>query len=197
MEDTDMPAVFSGSSGLPDFRLPQTNTTNYNNGRVNFDSPTSAGGFLADPAKGGFGYRTQVDKDAGENLLRGNWSQNTLSKSFFSPENISALQNTIRHGVFKSSGDKKWLIDEQSVDELQIVMRSIYLQYAKNLETNIPKQIQDLNILVIDWCVPHILSELSMYHYYLDDISHLPVPLSHPVTMTSAGTKSMPFRKFM
>jgi len=192
-----MLAIFSGSSGLPDFRLPQSNMTNNNNGRVNFDSKASAGGFLADPAKGGFGYRTQVDKDAAESLLRGNWSQNTLSKSFFSPENISALQNAIRHGVFESSGEKKWLIDDQSVEELQIVMRSIYLQYAKNLETNIPGQINDLNGLVIDWCVPHILSELSMYHYYLKDISHLPVPLSHPVTMTSAGTKSMPFRKFM
>jgi hypothetical protein len=76
-------------------------------------------------------------------------------------------------------------------------MRSLYLQYSKNLEYNIPGQIRDLNKLVIDWCVPRIMSEIGMYQYYLKDISSLPVPLSHPMSQSSAGTKSLPFRKFM
>jgi hypothetical protein len=182
---------------VPDFMLPFTGKTADKNGRVYLNPTDSAGGFLTDPSTGGFGYRTQVEAGAAENLLRGNWSQNLLSKSFFSPENTRLLQNGIRRGVYEKSGDKQWLIDEQSVDELQIVMRSIYLQYAKNLDSNIPGQIEELNSLVLDWCVPKILSEVSMYQYYLEDISKMPIPLSHPVTMTAAGTKSMPFRKFM
>ncbi len=184
------------SSSLPDFRLPNTSQRPGQNGRVALNNLPSAGGFLSNPSQAGFGYRTQVEAGADENLLRGNWGTNTLSKSFFSPENTKALQNGIRRAVFeKSSG--KYNIDEQDANELQIVMRSIYLQYAKNLEDDIPGQIRDLNALVIDWCAPRILTEVSMYEYYLNDISHMPIPLSHPVTMTSAGSKSLPFRQFM
>jgi hypothetical protein len=89
------------------------------------------------------------------------------------------------------------VIDDQSADELQIVMRSLYLQYSKNLDYDMPGQIRNLNNLVIEWCVPRILSEIGMYEYYLNDISKMPIPMSHPVSQSSAGTKSLPFRKFM
>ena len=184
------------SASLPDFRLPNTTYASNQNGRVALKNLPSAGGFLSNPSQAGFGYRTEVEAGADENLLRGNWGTNTLSKVFFSPENTKVLQNGIRKGVYDRSNGK-YLIDEQDVDELQIVMRSIYLQYAKNLECDIPGQIRDLNSLILDWCVPRILSEVSMYEYYLNDISKMPVPLSHPVAMTSAGTKSLPFRQFV
>jgi hypothetical protein len=187
------------SQAPPTFTLPYT-TTNFvagYNGRVNMDARPSAGGFLADPAKGGFGYRTQTDASASQDLMRGNWMDTTLSKAFFGPENTQILQNAIRKTVYDRSGDKRWVIDEQSADELQIVMRSLYLQYAKNLEFDIPGQIKDLNDLVVEWCVPRIMSEIGMYQYYLNDISKLPVPLPQPISLSSAGTKSLPFRKFM
>jgi hypothetical protein len=181
-------------SALPEFRLPPTSRQN---GRIDLTSTSSAGGFLADSNQGGFAYRTQIEEGADESLLRGNWTGTKLSKMFFSPANVKAIQNTIRKGVYDKSGDKKWLIDDQNIEELQIIMRSLFLQYAKNLECDIPGQIKDLNALVVDWCVPRILSEVSMYYYYLQDVSKLPVPLSHPVVMSPAGTKSLPFRNFM
>jgi hypothetical protein len=73
----------------------------------------------------------------------------------------------------------------------------LFLQYAKNLDYDLPGQISDLNDLVIEWCVPRILSEIGMYEYYLKDISQLPIPLQHPISQSSAGSKSLPFRKFM
>lgn len=161
------------------------------------DARPSAGGFLADPAKGGFGYRTETDASAGQDLMRGNWAENTLSKVYFSPENTKIIQNAIRKEVYTRSEDKQWVIDEQSADELQIVMRSLYLQYAKNLEHDIPGQIAELNKLVVEWSVPRIMSEIGMYEYYLKDISKLPTPLPQPMSMSSAGSKSLPFRKFM
>lgn len=181
---------------LPDFRLPNTVYSNKQNGRVSLTDLPSAGGFLQNPDKGGFGYRTQVKNGVAESLLRGNWITNDLADKFFSPENVRSLQSAIKRGVYEKSGNK-WAIDDQDVDELQIVMRSLYLQYAKNLETDIPGQIRELNALVIDWCVPRILTEVSAYNYYLQDISKMPLPLSHPVTMTSAGTRTLPFRKFI
>ena len=107
--------------------------------------------------------------------MRGNWSETRLSKTFFGPENTRNIQNEIKKEVYTRSGDKRWVIDDQSIDELQIVMRSIFLQYAKNQDNDIPGQIKDLNDLIIEWCVPRILSEVGMYQYYLNDINEFDV----------------------
>ena len=128
---------------------------------------------------------------------RGNWSENSLSQAFFSPENTRVLQGQIKRAVYEQSGPKQWVIDDQSADELQIVMRSLFLQYAKNLDHDIPGQVRELNRLVVEWCEPRISSEIGMYEYYLKDISKLPTPLEHPMLLSSAGSKSLPFRKFM
>jgi hypothetical protein len=167
------------------------------NGRVNLESRPSAGGFLENPQMGGFGHRTSVDTNPAQDLMRGNWMETSLSQKFFGPENTKVIQAEIKKEVYTRSGNKRWIIDDQSADELQIVMRSIYLQYAKNQENNIPGQIKDLNDLIIEWCVPRILSEIGMYQYYLNDISKMPVPMAHPASQSSAGSKSLPFRKFM
>jgi hypothetical protein len=167
------------------------------NGRVSLEARPSAGGFLEHPQQAGFAHRTTVDANPAQDLMRGKWLETKLSQTFFSPENMRTIQNSIRKEVYNRSGNKRWNIDDQSVDELQIVMRSIYLQYSKNQDYNIPGQINDLNDLIIEWCVPRILSEIGMYQYYLNDISKMPVPLAHPASQSSAGSKSLPFRKFM
>jgi hypothetical protein len=51
--------------------------------------------------------------------------------------------------------------------------------------------------MIVDWAVPRILSEIDQYNYYLNDISHMPVPLQQPMSMSSAGTKSLPFQPYM
>jgi len=73
----------------------------------------------------------------------------------------------------------------------------MYLQYAKNNPFDVQGQITELNNLVIKWASPRIMSEIEQYNYYLNDISHLPVPLEQPVSMSSAGTRSLPFQKQM
>ena len=89
------------------------------------------------------------------------------------------------------------MIDDQDIDELKMIMRAMYLQYAKNNTFNVEGQINELNKMVIDWAVPRIMSEIEQYNYYLNDISHLPVPLEKPLNMSSAGTKSLPFKPMM
>jgi len=186
------------SSVKSDFELPAT-AYGYKgqNGRVNLADESSAGGFLRDPAAAGFSHRTAVGKDAQKDMLRGNWESNKLSDVYFSTQNIDAVQNAIRSAVYRLSADKQWVIDNQSADELQIVMRGLFYQYAKNLPSNIPGQIAELNQLVVDWCVPKIISEIQHYQYYLTDISHMPVPLQHAQSMSSAGTKTLPLNPFM
>jgi hypothetical protein len=173
------------------------NTESYqSNGRVNLTSPIqSAGGFLANAGtEGAFGYKTAVDTNVAKAVLKGSWEANPVSNAFFSPENIRSIQRQIKATV-KSKGG--YTIDDQSVDELQIIMRSFYLQYAKNLPTNIPGQVAELNKLVVDWSVPAIISEVEMHIHYQKDIDKLPEPLSHPQWMSGAGSRGAAVRSFI
>ena len=70
-------------------------------------------------------------------------------------------------------------------------MRSIYFQYAKNIPYNIKEQIIELNDLVIQDCVPNIMSQVEQHVYYLFDASTHPVPLSLPENVSSSGRKQL------
>lgn len=143
----------------------------------------------------GFGYRTEVASTDSQDAIRGNVVATPLNQAYFSAANVQIIQNKIRKDVYdRSKGD--FLVDPQSVDELQIIMRAMYLQYGKNQPTNISGQIAELNQLVADWCVPKIITECSMHKTYLKDIQNLPVPLAHPIMLSKTGTKSATFDRF-
>jgi len=180
----------------PGLVLPNTNPLPVGgmNGRVNLTAGAGAGGHSEVP---GFSYRTSAQETFDADALRGNWEKTALSATFFSKQNIETLQRAIRKAVYEKSGPKKYNIDDQSVDELSIIMRTMYLQYSQNLPYDIPGQISDLNEKVVNWSVPHILSAVDHYMYYLNDISHMPVPLARSVHLSSAGTKSLPLNPFM
>lgn len=184
------------NSPPPEFTLPYTvNAAAGQNGRVAFASAD----FSDRNAAGlpGFATQTGVERTFQTDMLRGNWEETPVSKIFFSAENVERIQALIRKGVFDRSQPKGYVIDKQSVDELKIIMRAIYYQYARNLPNDIAGQVADLNTKVVDWSVPHILSAVDHYIYYLNDISHLPVPLAHPQHLSHAGTKSLPLQPYM
>ena len=85
--------------------------------------------------------------------------------------------------------DKKHIISIQSHQELHIIMRSIFLQYSKNMNTDLLKQIKKLNNIVIKYTVPNILSNIELYIGYKKRVSQLPIPLSHPLNLSIKGTK--------
>ena len=100
---------------------------------------------------------------------------------------MTIVQNAIRANVYKMS-NKKYLIDEQNVDILNIIMRSIYLQNSLNQPDNLTKQIKDLNKIVVDYCVPRVYSEVEGYIKYKIDASTLVVPLSNPISVYTPKT---------
>ncbi len=185
----------SANQPLPDFVLPNTRSAPAGqNGRVAFSDSDFSDRNAGLP---GFGFQQSTESDYQADMLRGNWESTPLSQSFFSSANMERLQSLIRKGVYDRSQPKGYVIDNQSADELKIIMRAIYYQYARNLPKDIAGQVADLNQKVVDWSVPHILSAVDHYYYYLNDISHMPVPLSHPKSLSSAGTKSLPLGPFM
>ena len=121
--------------------------------------------------------KTTAYRDA----MTGNWENNNLSNTFFSKENINKIQQGIITGVDKISNGR-FKISKQDGDTLKIIMRSIFLQNSKNNNINIPRQIEVLNKLVLDYCIPQIYSEAQGYIKYKNDVSTLAVPIDRPVS---------------
>jgi len=151
------------------------NYKKYENGRVNIKSPphTSELFNLYDkiPANQLVTYR---------NATEGIWGETTLSNTYFSKENIQILQNGIRAGIYKKSNGR-YLIGPQDNDSLKVIMRSIFLQHTSNLPNSISEQIEELNKIVLNYCIQQIYSEAKGYMKYLDDASTLVIPIAPPI----------------
>lgn len=125
--------------------------------------------------------------------MTGNWNNTPLSDAFFSRENIQALQNGIRAGVYNRS-NQQYLIGNQNSDELKIIMRSIFLQNAKNTPGNIPAQIDTLNKLVLEYAVHQVYGEAEGYMKYKRDASTLVTPIEPPA-MSKCNDKQLLYNK--
>lgn len=117
-----------------------------------------------------------------------------VSGVFFSQLNFDVLHEAIRYLVYKYS-ECKHRIARQSDRELEIVMRGIYLQHAKNNPFNVLEQVRELNAMVLDFAVPRILREIAMYTTYKDAVFKNPTPLERPSFVSSAGSRSVEFKK--
>ena len=113
-----------------------------------------------------------------------------LNQLFFSKKNMDNIQNMIRYNVYLKS-ENKFIIDKQSDIELEIIMRSIYLQYSPNLPNQITEQIRYLNKLVCDWSVEQIIPEVQQYIGYMKEIEYMPVPIDLPLNLSSKGSRSL------
>lgn len=111
--------------------------------------------------------------------LTGTWENNLLSQLFFSKENIQIIQNAIRAGVYKMS-DNKIVVSPQNIETIKIIMRSTYLQYAEHRAENITEQIETLNKIVLNYCVPTLYNETVGYQKYLEDASTMYKPMENP-----------------
>jgi len=120
------------------------------------------------------------------NPTEGIWNDTILSQVFFSRENIQIIQNGIRAGVYKRSNNQ-YIIGVQDCDSLKIIMRSVFLQHASNLPNNIPEQINQLNKIVLNYCIQQVYSEAQGYMKYIDDVSTLAVPIAHPIQASNTG----------
>ena len=114
------------------------------------------------------------------NPTEGLWDESPLSTTYFSQQNIQILQNGIRAGVYNKSNGQ-YIIGPQDCDSLKIVMRSVFLQNASNQPNNIRQQIEELNKMVLNFCIQQVYSEAQGYMKYIDDASSLVVPIAHPV----------------
>ena len=164
-------------------------SSNNSNGRVNILGPNIEERFsMSDKIP------VSSSKYSFREALTGNWNDTKLSIAFFSYKNMQIIQNGIRAGVYNKS-NKQYVIGEQSVDELKIIMRGMFLEYSKNLPDNIPQQINDLNQIVLNYAIKQVYGEADGYMKYKRDASTLAVPLSMPI-MASTNDKQLELKKW-
>ena len=117
--------------------------------------------------------------DNQETSIKGILDGNAVNTIFFSNMNVKVLQDALRYGVYKKTGQ---VVDEQSPNELYIVMRSIMLQYA-NFQAGseaVIAEVQRLNTKVLIYCIDIVSSNVLQHLKYLDELQTLPVPIDRP-----------------
>ena len=134
-------------------------------------------------------------------IFRNLYGETLLTSLFFSKKNIDNLQNVIKYLVYKETS---YTIDDQSVNELLIIMRSIFLEYSahpKLIDENMSideknmllqkytNEVKRLNELVINTVVPKIVSQMLQYVNYLKDASQQPQYMDRPVNDSVSGER--------
>ena len=128
-------------------------------------------------------YHNAIYKIGANELLKGIQEITPVSNIFFSDLNINTIDKAIRSNIKKYTHNS---ITKQINNSLFIIMRSIYLQYSKNISSNDTlAEIKYLNKLVINECVEKITSELIAYNRYEKDINNLVIPLDNPSDTSS------------
>jgi hypothetical protein len=119
------------------------------------------------------------------------YSANNIQFAFLSKENVNHIQELIKYNVYIQSG-KKHIVAKQDNNQLLIIMKSIYLQFAENLKDDLKSQLKRLNGFVLDYAIPNILINIEQHLYYRKDVSRIPKPLEHPKYISTAGTRTNP-----
>jgi len=96
-------------------------------------------------------------------------NQSNLENIFFSDQNIDIINKLLILTIYNMS-NKKYKIAEQSKEKLLIVMRYIFIEYAKHLPYNIKNQVLELNYLVINNIIPDIITNITQKLEYLKTI---------------------------
>lgn len=135
-------------------------------------------------------------------LFKNLYGETPLTFLFFSKDNIINIQNVIKMLVYKQMN---YVIDNQSIIDLEIIMRSLFLAYSEHpllIDEQMPdiqkqqllvlytNEVARLNDLVITTVVPLVCSQLQQYLVYLHDSSTNIEPIPRSVNVSNAGKRT-------
>lgn len=153
---------------------------------------------------GSYNFNTNDDSLSGSNtrhLFKNLYGETLLTFLFFSKRNIDNIQDILKFVVHRET---KYIIDNQSINELLIVMRALFLEYSlhpkliteemsdkerSELLKKYTKEVERLNMIVINQVVPKIISQIQQYVDYLRDASEQPYYMDKPQNDSVKGQK--------
>jgi hypothetical protein len=116
-----------------------------------------------------------------------------LNEQFFSQANMDILQSRIQGDVRQMVGAT---IDRQSEPDLMMIMRSYYLQHARNDPNDVQAELAELNDRVVAFCSNRISVEVEAYRYFRKDILDFPDPIARPIDVQIYGTRTGELKSF-
>ena len=130
------------------------------------------------------------------NIISRQYETSDLTNLYFSNHNIELLQEEIRKYIYFNS-ENNTIIGKQSVDELKIIMKSIYLSNRNKLSEyrEIDDQVKFLNNLVILECGRIIKTNLSQHLHYIKNIDYKPTFQELPKNVSNKGIKNLEMYK--
>jgi len=157
---------------------------------------------LKSPGKFKFTEQDNLTAESNTRFLFKNlYTDSLLTDLFFSKKNIENVDNVIRFLVYKYTNE---VIDKQSVSELLVIMRSVFLEYSshppiinekmsdeekKELIVKYTNEVDRLNQIVFNNIVPKLVSQLQQYLDYLRDVSKQPEQMERPKSESIKGQK--------
>lgn len=153
---------------------------------------------------GSYNFTVDDKQVSGSNtrfLFKNLYGETPLTFLFFSDKNVQNIQNILKYMVYKQNG---YVIDNQSVTELLIVMRGIFLEYSfhpklidesmsekekDELKIKYTNEVKRLNQIVVDYILPKIVSQIKQYLDYLRDASEQPYYMDKPQNVSVTGQK--------
>jgi hypothetical protein len=96
---------------------------------------------------------------------------NDLENIFFSDANIDLINKQLILAVWKQS-NKQYKIEFQDKNKLIIIMRYVFIEYAKNLPYDLKKQITELNCIMVGIMLPDIITNFEQKIGYLKYIEN-------------------------
>lgn len=120
-------------------------------------------------------------------------SDTPLNRLFFSQGNIDMLQSQIQTTVAQMVNA---VIGRQSDSDLMLIMRSYYLQYARNEPNRLQEELNELNQRVVHFAANRIAVEVEAYRYYRKDIMDFPEPIANPIDTHIYGTRTGELKSF-
>jgi len=122
-----------------------------------------------------------------------NVCQTPYNTLYFSKNNMNTIQKALRSRIQSRLG---YVIDRQDPDDLSVIMRAVYVNWAKEPPCNnfdiVAQHVARLNAVVMSIILPQVASGVVSYVSYLRDASQLPVPLPLPLATSNAGSKNLP-----
>lgn len=152
---------------------------NYTKNDINITGPNKTAVFtLSDriPIDHTVSFRDALTKDIYNN-------KNTLYDRFFNDSNINTLQLDIQRGV-KQMSNNQYNVGKQNVDQLKIIMNSIFVENSRNQNTDAATAIKNLNTLVLQYAIPQVFNSVESHIKYKRDITTIATPMSNPIMTT-------------
>lgn len=134
-------------------------------------------------------------------LFKNLYGETPLTFLFFSDTNVQNIQNVIKLIVHRETGQ---VVDDQSVTELLVIMRSIFLEYSAHppllddkmsaekrnaVLQQYKTEVSRLNDIVVNHVVPKVVSQLQQYLDYLRDATQQPYQMDTPKNSSISGER--------